>query len=64
MCILGFNRPEWTTMDLAAMMGYSGAIYKNFFGSVGGTFAAALILALWVAVPVLFAFRVFRQKDL
>ena len=51
-------------VDLAAMMGYSGAIYKNFFGSVGGTVVAALILLLWVAIPVLLAFRVFKRKDL
>ncbi|MBL7982583.1 MAG: ABC transporter permease subunit [Flavobacteriales bacterium] len=51
-------------VDLAAMMGYSGAIYKNFFGSVGGTVVAALILLLWIAIPVLLAFRVFKRKDL
>lgn len=51
-------------IDLAAMMGYSGAIYKNFFGSTPGMGVAALILMLWVAVPSLLAFRVFRRKDL
>ena len=51
-------------VDLAAMMGYSGAIYKNFFGSTPGMGVAGLILLLWVAVPSLLAFRVFRRKDL
>jgi Cu-processing system permease protein len=51
-------------IDLAAMMGYSGAIYKNFFGSAGGMVVAALILALWVLLPLLLSFRVFRRKDL
>lgn len=51
-------------IDLAAMMGYSGAIYKNFFGSRLGMLVAGLILMLWVAIPALFSFRVFRRKDL
>jgi Cu-processing system permease protein len=51
-------------IDLAAMMGYSGAIYKNFFGSAMGMLVAALILLLWVAVPVWSSFRAFRRKDL
>ena len=50
-------------VDLAAMMGYSGAIYKNFFGSTAGMGVAALIL-LWVAIPVWRGFVVFRKKDL
>ena len=51
-------------IDLAAMMGYSGAIYKNFFGSVGGMVVAGLILSIWVLVPLLISFRIFRRKDL
>ncbi|MFT3884672.1 MAG: hypothetical protein QM724_04360 [Flavobacteriales bacterium] len=51
-------------VDLAAMMGYSGAIYKNFFGSTMGMLVAALILSLWVAIPAWSAFRAFRRKDL
>ncbi|MBX2974091.1 MAG: ABC transporter permease subunit [Flavobacteriales bacterium] len=51
-------------VDLAAMMGYSGAIYKNFFGSGPGMVVAALILLLWVAVPAWRGFVVFRKKDL
>ncbi len=51
-------------VDLAAMMGYSGAIYKNFFGSTAGMGVAALILLLWVAIPVWRGFVVFRKKDL
>ena len=51
-------------VDLAAMMGYSGAIYKNFFGSTAGMGVAAPILLLWVAIPVWRGFVVFRKKDL
>ena len=51
-------------VDLAAMMGYSGAIYKNFFGSTMGMVVAASILVFWVAVPCWRGFVVFRKKDL
>ncbi len=51
-------------VDLAAMMGYSGAIYKNFFGSGPGMAVAALILLLWMAIPAWRSFVVFRRKDL
>lgn len=51
-------------IDLAAMMGYSGAIYKNFFGSTVGMCVAGLILLLWIALPTWAGFLAFRRKDL
>jgi len=51
-------------VDLAAMMGYSGAIYKEFFGSTTGIVVALGIMLLWITWPTLWAFRVFRRKDL
>lgn len=51
-------------VDLAAMMGYSGAVYEKFFGNVRGIIIALLALLAWVAVPSSFAFRAFRKKDL
>jgi Cu-processing system permease protein len=51
-------------VDLAAMMGYSGAIYKLFFGSLGGMLLAAIALALWVLLPAWCALRAFDRKDL
>ncbi len=51
-------------IDLAAMMGYSGAVYKSFFGSAAGMTMAGAILVLWVLLPTWGAFRVFRRKDL
>lgn len=50
-------------VDLAAMMGYTGAIYEKFFGSMMGVLLAMGALTAWVAVPSAFAFRAFRRKD-
>ncbi len=51
-------------VDLAAMMGYSGAVYEKFFGNVRGILVALLALGAWVALPSAFASRAFRRKDL
>lgn len=51
-------------IDLAAMMGYSGAVYKSFFGSGAGMGMAGIVLLLWVVVPTWWALRLFRNKDL
>lgn len=51
-------------IDLAALLGYTGAVYHRFFGSVGGMLMAALILLLWVALSTWRSVAVFRKKDL
>ncbi|MBL7750683.1 MAG: ABC transporter permease subunit [Chitinophagaceae bacterium] len=51
-------------MDISALMGYTGALYKDFFGSGPGILYTTGILLLWVFVPLAFALRSFRKKDL
>ncbi|CAN5477165.1 hypothetical protein BH10BAC4_BH10BAC4_13100 [soil metagenome] len=51
-------------LDIAALMGYTGAFYKEFFGSMVGAGFAISALALWVALPLWAAVRVFSRKDL
>ncbi len=50
-------------MDVSAMMGYTGAIYKAFFGSALGMSFAIGVMVLWAVVPLYFAVRVFKRKD-
>jgi len=51
-------------LDISALMGYTGATYKDFFGSpLGGVYTAA-ILALWVVLPLGGALRCFNRKDI
>ncbi len=50
-------------VDLSAMMGYSGAVYEKFFGSMRGILIALFALAAWVLLPAALAFRSFRRKD-
>ena len=51
-------------IDLSALMGYTGAFYKNFFGSSVGIIYSFLFLSLWTGVPLLFAMRKFAKKDI
>ncbi|MEO8147240.1 MAG: ABC transporter permease subunit [Bacteroidia bacterium] len=51
-------------IDIAAIMGYTGALFKDFFGSLGGTFLSTIVLLLWIAIPSWIALRKFCRKDL
>lgn len=49
--------------DIAALMGYTGAVFERFFGTGAGVALALGVLALWCAVPITAAVRWFEQKD-
>lgn len=51
-------------MDISALMGYTGAFYKHFFGSGLGTLFSIGILTLWTTLPLWMAARIFKKKDL
>jgi Cu-processing system permease protein len=51
-------------MDVSAMMGYTGAIFRTFFGTYTGTLFSMFILILWIVIPVWFSVRNFNRKDL
>jgi Cu-processing system permease protein len=51
-------------MDVSALMGYTGAVYKDFFGSYLGLLYTIGIMIIWMIVPLLLAVRSFKKKDL
>jgi len=51
-------------LDVSALMGYTGAFYKEFFGSNSGFLFAVAMLVIWIIVPLVFALRIFKKKDL
>lgn len=51
-------------MDVSALMGYTGAVFRNFFGTATGSMLVAVILLLWVMGPVWLSLRRFTRKDL
>jgi len=51
-------------MDISALMGYTGALFREFLGTGWGIAFAAGVLLLWATLPMLWAVRIFRKKDL
>jgi len=51
-------------LDISALMGYTGAFYKQFFGSYLGLLLSVFILSLWIVIPIWGAQRIFSKKDL
>jgi Cu-processing system permease protein len=51
-------------MDVSALMGYTGALYKDFFGNGTGIVFTVGVMVLWMTLPLIFAFKIFRRKDM
>lgn len=51
-------------LDVSAMMGYTGAIFKDFFGTSLGLIISFMLLCLWVIVPFFVSLVKFKNKDL
>lgn len=51
-------------MDVSALMGYTGALYKDFFGSAAGILFTVGVMLVWIFLPLWWALRVFKRKDL
>lgn len=49
--------------DVAALMGYTGAVFSRFFSAATGGAIIALALTAWVAAPLGGGFLAFRRKD-
>jgi len=51
-------------LDVAALMGYTGALFQHFFGSGTGAGLSLVALLLWIVWPLWLAVRIFRKKDI
>ncbi len=49
--------------DMAALMGYTGAVFNRFFGTSLGVIVAGLSLLAWIVMPVATGLSRFRRKD-
>jgi Cu-processing system permease protein len=52
------------SLDISALMGYTGAFYKDFFGNSFGMLFTAFFMIVWALVPLYFAQKIFLKKDL
>jgi Cu-processing system permease protein len=51
-------------LDVSAMLGYTGAIFKDFFGTGLGAMIGFGLMLLWTVVPFVVSRRMFIRKDL
>ncbi len=51
-------------MDISALMGYTGAVFQQFFGTLWGQIISFLAMFLWIIVPVWISAKKFSHKDL
>lgn len=51
-------------LDISALMGYTGAVFSEFFGSASGMLLSGLVLFVWAIVPVWLSMKKFQRKDL
>lgn len=50
-------------LDVAALLGYTGAVFQRVFSGPLGPALAAAMLGLWIAIPTAIGARQFRRKD-
>jgi Cu-processing system permease protein len=50
-------------LDISAIMGYTGAIFREFLGAFTGMLFAAGVMLLWIVLPLALTVRKFRKKD-
>ncbi|WP_242920141.1 ABC transporter permease [Pontibacter liquoris] len=51
-------------LDVSALLGYTGALYKSILGSLWGVGLSFGLLLVWVLLPVLGASRIFTKRDI
>ncbi|SMD10461.1 ABC transporter permease subunit [Pedobacter nyackensis] len=51
-------------MDISALMGYTGAIFREFFGNQVGVALSFFGLSIWIAIPLFISLKKFSRKDL
>ncbi len=51
-------------MDISALMGYTGAVFREFFGNTLGIIFSFSGLTIWIIFPLMISLRIFEKRDL
>lgn len=51
-------------LDVAAMLGHSGAVFRQIFGDGKGIVISFIVLLIWAIIPFLISLIQFRKRDL
>ena len=49
--------------NISALMGYTGAVFQQFFGSSLGIILSIFSLLVWIVIPLSLSTRFFKRKD-
>ncbi len=50
-------------LDISALLGYTGAVFRKFFGTNMGMFLSMSVLTCWILIPVLTMNKKLKKKD-
>lgn len=50
-------------LDISALLGYTGAVFKQFFGTGLGLIISLILLMLWTSFPIFIINRKLKKKD-
>lgn len=50
-------------LDISALLGYTGAVFRKFFGTNLGMISSTIILFLWIVLPMFMIGKVTNKKD-
>jgi Cu-processing system permease protein len=50
-------------LDISALLGYTGAVFKSFFGTGWGFLLSMAMLCCWTGIPVWWLVRNAKKKD-
>ncbi len=50
-------------LDISALLGYTGAVFQQFFGTNFGLILSFIMLVLWVLIPTVLIWRISKKKD-
>jgi len=50
-------------LDISALLGYTGAVFRQFFGTSLGMLLSMAVLSFWIFFPLLFMRHNFNRKD-
>ncbi len=50
-------------LDISALMGYTGAVFNQFFGNMLGISISIFVLLIWIVTPIFFFLRSLKKKD-
>lgn len=50
-------------LDISALLGYTGTVFKRFFGTNWGFVLSFILLVLWVVLPLFSMLKLIKRKD-